>query len=207
MVINIKNIIKRSCFEGKNEIGEKNEIRNSVIGFGTYFGANNKIDALKIGKYCSVASNLEIVCGFHPLKKNVSTHPSFYSTNHKNKNKIQLCYVKKTKFTEMRIVEKNWNVVIGNDVWIGSNVKILQGIKICDGAVIAAGALITKDVEPYAIVGGVPAKLIRKRFSDEDIKFLLDLKWWDKGEEWVIENAEFFEDINLLKEKLKNNID
>lgn len=107
----------------------------------------------------------------------------------------------------MRIVEKNWNVVIGNDVWIGSNVKILQGIKICDGAVIAAGALITKDVEPYAIVGGVPAKLIRKRFSDEDIKFLLDLKWWDKGEEWVIENAEFFEDINLLKEKLKNNID
>lgn len=69
MVINIKNIIKRSYFEGKNEIGEKNEIRNSVIGFGTYFGANNKIDALKIGKYCSVASNLEIVCGFHPLKK------------------------------------------------------------------------------------------------------------------------------------------
>ncbi len=110
-------------------------------------------------------------------------------------------YIKENKYNDSVKIDNKWDIIIENDVWIGSDVKFLQGIRIGDGAVIGAGALVTKDVAPYAIVGGVPAKLIRKRFSDEDIEFLLELKWWDKGEEWIKENAEYFEDIDILKSK------
>ena len=75
------------------------------------------------------------------------------------------------------------DTIIGNDVWIGNNVTIMPGVKIGDGAVIGTNATVTKDVEPYSIVAGNPAKLIRKRFDDETIEFLLKLKWWD----WAID--------------------
>ncbi len=196
--------IKKTFLEGKNLFRKNNIIENSEIGFGTYFGNDIKVKCLKIGRYCSIASNLKIISGTHPLESNVSTHPAFYYMKNKELNELELSYVERNKYNEGGLIDDKWSVIIGNDVWIGSDVKILHGVKIGDGAVIGAEALITKDVKPYTIVGGVPAKLIRKRFSDEDIKFLLELKWWDKGEKWIRENAEFFEDINLLKEKLKN---
>lgn len=86
--------------------------------------------------------------------------------------------------------------IIGNDVWIGANAIILQGVTIGDGAIIAAGAVVTKDVPPYAIVGGVPAKVIKYRFSDEVILKLLQIKWWDKPEEWIIQKLEKFTDVS-----------
>ena len=85
-------------------------------------------------------------------------------------------------------------VTIGNDVWIGANVCILPGISIGDGAVLAAGAVITKDVPPYAIVGGVPAKVIKYRFSEDIIKKLLKIKWWNWEEEKVKKNKDLFYD-------------
>ena len=88
-------------------------------------------------------------------------------------------------------------MVIGNDVWIGANVSILPGVYIGDGAVIAAGAVVTKDVEPYAIVGGVPAKVIRYRFSPKEIYILLKIKWWD----WSVEEVE--RNIELLYDPVK----
>ena len=86
-------------------------------------------------------------------------------------------------------------VEIGNDVWIGSHVLILDGVTIGDGAVVAAGAVVTKDVEPYAIYGGVPAKLIKYRFPPKTIEMLLKMKWWDKEEKWIREHTEDFEDV------------
>ncbi len=203
IIIKKNSIVKKSFLEGKNIVDKNTKITSSSVGYGTYFGVYNKLDQIKIGRYCSIASNLNIITGTHPLKSNVSTHPCFYSINHKDKNKVDLCYIKENKHSEDKMLNKKWNIVIGNDVWIGSDVKILQGIKIGSGAVIGAGALVTKDVEPYAIVGGIPAKLIRKRFVDEDIKFLLELKWWDKGEAWIRENAECFNDIDILKRKIQ----
>lgn len=91
---------------------------------------------------------------------------------------LSLPYFDQIKYVDE---EKKYFVEIGNDVWIGNNVLIMDGIRIGDGAILAAGSVIAKDVEPYTIVGGVPAKFIRKRFKDSEIDFLLDFKWWERN--------------------------
>lgn len=199
ILIDKSTVIKRSFLEGKNILGLNNYVANCHIGFGTYLGSNNIFGSIKIGKYCSVGSDLKIIIGSHPVKENVSTHPAFFLNKYENFNKIELSYVKENKYDDRKLIDDKWNAVIGNDVWIGNEVKILQGVRIGDGAVIGTGAVVTKNVEPYSIVGGVPAKLIRKRFSQKNIDYLLQLKWWDKEEKWIKENSEYFENIETLK--------
>ena len=123
-------------------------------------------EKLRIGKFCSLSSNITILLGGnHPIK-NVSTYP--FGVLNTNKFSGSINIEKITKDT-----------VIGNDVWIGHGVTILTGVTIGDGAVIAANSNVVKDVEPYSIVGGNPAKFIKKRFTDEQISNLLDIKWWN----------------------------
>ena len=88
--------------------------------------------------------------------------------------------------------EKNKKVIIGNDVWIGENVTLLPSVKIGNGAIISAGSIVTKDVPDYAIVGGVPAKIIKYRFSKEEIKILNDIKWWEWPNEKIKQNINYF---------------
>ncbi len=90
--------------------------------------------------------------------------------------------------------------IIGNDCWIGENVFYVGGITIGDGAVVLAGAVVTKDVPPYAIVGGVPAKVLKYRYDDDTIQFLLRIKWWNNSIEWLRENWQLMTDIDKLKE-------
>lgn len=106
----------------------------------------------------------------------------------------------------MKIKNKwgGYSLIIGNDVWIGEGVRILSGIEIGDGAIIGTGALVTKNVEPYSIVGGVPAKEIKKRFSNEEIEFLKEFRWWNKDLKWLEENVELFSDIKKFMEKYKS---
>ncbi len=94
---------------------------------------------------------------------------------------------------------------IGNDVWIGENVTIIGGAKIGDGAIIGSNAVVTKDIEPYSINVGIPARKIKYRFQDNEINYLEKIKWWDKPQKWIQENARLFRDIKVFKEKIGEN--
>lgn len=188
-----------SFFEGCNRIGESSTFHGSM-GYGSYIGPSSKIDAT-IGRYCCIADRVHTVSGTHPASKFVSIHPAFYST----KKQSGFTYVSENCFRETlkNPVDGKTAVHIGNDVWIGCDVTLLGGISIGDGAIIAAGALVNKDVPPYTIVGGVPAKPIRKRFTEEQIAFLQDFLWWEKDVRWLSENSLYFQDIESLMERLK----
>ena len=133
----------------------------------------------------------------HPVDGFASTHPAFYSSA------TIASFVKKDKYEEYEQNDDGLSLVVGNDVWVGSNVLIKAGVHIGDGAVIAMGAVVTKDVPDYAIVGGVPAKILRYRFTVNQRTELLKLNWWDKDISWIKENAEIFDNVENLIVTLK----
>jgi acetyltransferase-like isoleucine patch superfamily enzyme len=186
-------MIYKTCQLSPNvNIGGKCTLSNTKIGSYSYLGTNCKIHYTTIGKFCSIGSDVKIGLSNHPTETFVSTSPYFYLPDF-NGNKS---FVKKQYFDPIKPID------IGNDVWIGANVLINDGVNIGDGAIIAAGAVVTKDVKPYAIVGGVPAKEIKLRFTQEQREKLIALKWWDKELDWIVSNLEEFRDIESLLNKL-----
>ena len=146
--------------------------RKCRMGEGSYAGEGFEVANREttVGKYCSIGCNVNLGATQHPVDF-LSTHPMLYTDMPYGPNLPPEC---RCKFDGVKPP-----CHIGNDVWIGLNAVIMDGITVGDGAVIAAGAIVTKDVPPYAIVGGVPAKVIRYRFSPEIIAALLELRWWD----------------------------
>lgn len=179
-----------TVFEGKNVVGNNARITNSIIGKGTYIGDGSVLEKVKIGKYCSIAQNICQAIGNHPTVGFITTHPAFFST----RKQAGFTYVDKNYYDEISYTDESERYVneIGNDVWMGANVLLLNGVKIGNGAIIAAGAVVAKDVEPYAIVGGVPAKLIRYRFEKDKIEELENSKWWEWDDMKIKENIEWF---------------
>lgn len=188
-----------SVFEGNNYIGRNSIIQNTNIGKYSYIGSNCIFSNSIIGRYCSISSNVQIVTGKHPSSTFVSTHPAFYSVN----NNIGKTFVNHTLFNEFDFTENGRNVEIGNDVWIGRNVLIMGGVKIGDGSIIAAGSIVTKDVKPYTIVGGVPAKIIRLRFDNTDIDKLLRIKWWEWSEDKIQDNISLFNNVQHFLDNIE----
>ncbi len=150
---------------------------NDFVNDPTEFEKNNVLyhypvnhDRLVIGKFCSIACGAVFIftSANHTLKS-LSTYPFplFFEEWGLDKANVTDAW------------DNKGDIIIGNDVWIGYEAVIMSGVTIGDGAIIAARAVVTKDVPPYTIVGGVPAKLIRKRFSDETIARLSEIKWWD----------------------------
>ena len=164
-------------------------INNCKIGSFTYVSSNTRIGRTEIGKFCSIGPDCKIGWGLHPTKSFVSTHPAFYS----------LAKQAGITFADKNYFEETKNIKIGNDVWIGANVVIIDGVTIGDGAIIAAGAVVTQDIPNYAIYGGVPAKLIRYRFDENTIEYLLSTKWWNNDTEWFKKNYKEFLDIEKFK--------
>lgn len=158
----------------------------------SYFGNDCQIVNTKIGAFCSISDHVFIGGAEHPMDW-VSTSPVFQNVRHSGPTKrfarFDLPQLKKT--------------IIGNDVWIGHGVTIKQGVVIGNGAVIGSNALVTKNVPSYAIVGGVPAKLIKYRFPQEVIDRLEEIQWWNLPDEKITEVVDLFhiknpslEDIN-----------
>lgn len=189
-------------FEGKNSIGAGTVLFNTYLGYGSYVCDESNVSNCKIGRFCSVSNNVLRASGKHPIDF-VTTHPAFYSKEHP----CGLSYVGTDKFKETVYLEKAYQVQIGNDVWIGTGAILLDGVTIGNGAIVAAGAVVNKDVPPYAVVGGVPAKIIKYRFSEEIVKKLEESRWWEKEESWLLKNAEKFSNIEIFLKSVEERLD
>jgi len=170
------------------DLGHRVVINSSSVGDYSYVGSGCSLTQSDVGKFCSIAPDVYIGLGIHPLSPFTSTHPAFYL---RRPDRGWL-------FADRDYRAEYGTSKVGNDVWIGLRAAVKDSVVVGDGAVVAAGAVVVSDVPPYAIVGGVPAKLIRYRFSPEVIDFLLDLKWWDRNDEWFHENWVKFHDVQKL---------
>ncbi len=170
------------------EVGDYT-IYNDFISDPRQFVQNNVLyhypinhERLIIGKFCSIACGVKFLfnCANHTLKSlSTYTFHLFYEDWELEKSNVASAW------------DNKGDIVIGNDVWIGFEAVILAGVKIGDGAIIGTRAVVTKDVPPYSIVGGIPAKVIRKRYSPDIIEQLLSLRWWDWTKDRIKRNLPF----------------
>lgn len=180
-IVYLKNVVKNP-----NIIVGDYTIYNDFVNDPRDFEKNNVLyhypinkDKLIIGKFCSIACGTKFMftSGNHSLKSlSTYTFPIFFDEWNLDAKNITSAW------------DNKGDIVIGNDVWIGYEAVIMPGVKIGDGAIVGTRAVVTKDVPPYTIVGGVPARPIRKRFDDETIEKLLKIKWWDWDKEKIEKN-------------------
>lgn len=189
---------ENSKFDDEVSIQRNSTIYSSEIGRFTYTGKNFTSWNSKIGSFCSISWNVGIGGANHDFNK-TTTHAFLYSKNFGLMGENEGY----ERFSD--------ECIIGNDVWVAANVTICRGVTIGDGAVIGAGAVVTKDVAPYTIVVGVPAKPLKKRFDEATIERLLKIKWWEFPEDMIRENFELFnvvpdeqilKKLELLRKKL-----
>lgn len=205
--VKYRRLIKNNCVIGSNvevinstfgnnvRLAHNASIRNSIINDFTSIGRYTKVNFTQMGKYCSISWDVTIGAINHPYNT-ISTHA--------------FPYVKRIGFVK----EDNQNhkkTLIGNDVWVGCNSVILSGVKVGDGAIIGAGSVVTKDVPDYAIVVGVPAKIIKYRFKEEIRNKLKEIEWWNLPYQTIKSNIQIFQrplDDKTLEElvNLKANI-
>lgn len=190
--ISISAILQNSKVDKKSAICMGVRFYSSSIGKYSYIGNNTIVMNTNIGSFSSIAGNCYIGGTSHPLDW-VSTSSVFHKRRnvlHKNFSDFDYNPFKDT--------------FIGNDVWIGEGCKIKSGVKISDGAVVGMGAIVTKDVGPYEIWAGNPARCIRKRFDDETIGKLTEIEWWNWNDERIKEYSRYFNNPSELIKRIKH---
>lgn len=174
-------------------------IYNTQIDDFTYVQKNCSLWHCSLKKFCSISWNVSIGGGEHDYRR-VTTHPFLYASSYGFVDESESCYDRFEK-----------PCVVGNDVWIGGGAHILRGVTVGDGAVVAAGAVVTEDVEPYTIVGGVPAKVIGRRCSKWIAEKMVTIRWWDFPYDVIKNNlhllsADLTEDTIKSLEKIRENL-
>ncbi len=182
--------ISKSILGQHTKVDVFSALVESVLGDYSYIGANSTILHTRIGKFCSISNYCAIGGGGHPLNW-VSTSPVF--NNSKSILNFRITDMPYNPFAE---------TIIGNDVWVGSHCLIRAGVKISDGAVIGMGSVLTHDVGPYEVWAGNPAKLIKKRFTDEEIEKLVKTEWWQWSEEKIQKYSDKFNNISAFLEEV-----
>ena len=177
---------KKAC------VGRKCKVYHSSLGAYSYIGRGTQLIYASVGKFCSISGNVLIGMGHHTLSY-LSTSPIFTEKNNGTGH----------SWTDRESLLPYKLVTIGNDVWIGTRAMVLGGVTIGDGAVIGAGAIVTKDVPPFAIVAGVPARIVRYRFSEEIIARLEVMQWWNLSDEVLKSNIALFQSEDNDIEKLQ----
>lgn len=183
---------KKSFFSKTSEIRSFAVLYESSIGNYSRINSNCKLVYTKVGNFTAIGKASILGLGRHPLSL-VSTNSIFYK-----KNRMRNDWITEIDF------KQNLPINIGNDVWIGRSSTIMDGVNIGDGAVVATGSIVTKDVPPYAIVGGIPAKVIKYRFSKEVVERLLELEWWNFDDQKISKHKDFFNEEDLTLEKINN---
>lgn len=182
--------IKNCNIDKSSKVYSGSQIVNSSMNKYSYVANFCCIIHTQIGSFCSVADNCIIGGSSHPIDW-VSTSPVFYN----GKNPLKKNFVKHQYIPTIK-------TIIGNDVWIGSNCLIKAGITIGDGAIVGMGSVVTKNIKPYTVVCGNPAKQIRKRFDDQVISKLLSIKWWEFNDEMLYKNAKYFDSVPKFLEEV-----
>lgn len=182
--------VERCRFENNVVINRRSYINDSTIGKYSYAGINTTINWTKLGRFCSLARNVDIGGFDHDYRK-VTTMPRFrFKQTSGGGGKLQ------SHGVHHDLCE------IGNDVWIAAGAQVLHKVKIGDGAVIGGGAVVTKDIPPYAIAVGIPAKVIGYRCDERFIDDLLRIKWWDWPEDILMENMDLLIDSDINEETI-----
>lgn len=181
--------VSNSIIKGFNNIGSNTRIFNVNIAEYSYISEQSIVINTEIGKFCSLGPFLMVGYGIHPTHL-LSTSPMFYSDKKQNGK----------TFCNHSIFEEYQKTTIGHDVWIGARVILKDGIKIGNGAVIGAGAVVTKDVPDFAIVGGIPAQLIKYRFDEKTILKIKKLNWWNESDIFLEKNLHLFQNSKFIND-------
>ncbi|WP_289287950.1 CatB-related O-acetyltransferase [uncultured Duncaniella sp.] len=183
--VSIRAVIDRtSKLSKKAKINRGARVIDSNIGEYSYVGMNSWVCIADVGKFCSIANRVNIGLGNHTINY-LSTSPIFTEKY----NGTGFSWINKT------IAPPFKRTIIGNDVWIGFGAMVIGGVKIGDGAIIGAGSIVTKDIPPFAIAVGSPAKVIKYRFSEETIEKILQNPWWNKSEKDLKQNIIEFQKV------------
>lgn len=194
--------IMPSCEIVNSHIGNNVYLHNQVIVFNSNIGSYTYIQRFStignaiVGRYCSIAEGVKVGLGVHPVSEMISTHPFCYG-----KNKDYWLHRNISPAKNFDVVDESEPVLIGNDVNIGAGAIILNGVVIGDGVIIGAGAVVTKNIPPYAIVAGVPARIIRYRFNETEIARLCKLKWWEWNIQTLGKSIESFSSLNFIEDE------
>lgn len=183
--------VRGTKIDSRAAVGDGAVLINSSVGRYSYVYGSSLIET-EMGSFCSVGSGCVVGGGRHPTNW-VSSSPVFYNKGN----------VLKKNFSNQRF-DEYVKTVIGNDVWIGSRVFVKGGVTIGHGAIIGMGSVVTHDIPPYEIWAGNPAHCIRKRFDEDTIKKLLELRWWDWDEEKLKKYGDYFCDPKELLKQLEN---
>ncbi len=185
-------VLENTTLGAYTQLQAHSVLNNVTIGDFTYCAGYNQIDYARIGKFCSIASFVRINPGNHPTYTRVAQHHFTYRSE---------LFGLGSNDTDFFAWRESRLVTIGNDVWIGHNASIMPGVTIGNGAVIGTGSVVTKDVAPYSIAAGVPAKTITMRFSDEVIEKIEKSRWWDWDYETIKERLADFRSIDEFIKK------